>query len=182
MQKEGQNVALRSQGEKITSATNVYVIDTLGELRYLYGITSIAVVGGSFLPGLAGHNISEAAAAGCAVLTGPYIGHFSSMVVKMQQFNPMSVLQVHGKFDLEEALRNLLKDDKVLEAHRMAAKHAQQTLASGIIVGTWNSLNSNVLRKCVWVDDIHTGKCRAEPEPEPEPEPGFLLFRSRSQR
>ncbi|KGN48228.1 probable 3-deoxy-D-manno-octulosonic acid transferase, mitochondrial [Cucumis sativus] len=146
MKKEGQNVALRSQGENITSGTNVYIVDTLGELRYLYGITSIAVVGGSFLPGLAGHNISEAAAAGCAVLTGPHIGHFSSMVAKLQQFNPMSVLQVHGKVDLEEAIKYLLKDDKVLEAHRMAAKQAQQALASGIIVGTWNSLNSNVLR------------------------------------
>ncbi|XP_022925547.1 probable 3-deoxy-D-manno-octulosonic acid transferase, mitochondrial isoform X2 [Cucurbita moschata] len=157
MQKEGQNVALRSQGENITSGTNVYVVDTLGELRYLYGITSIAVVGGSFLPGLAGHNISEAAAAGCAVLTGPYIAHFSSMVAKMQQFNPMSVLQVHGKLDLAEALRNLLGDDKVLEAHRLAAKHAQQALACGIIVGTWNSLDSNVLRSAFGVDDIH--KC-----------------------
>ncbi|XP_008462526.2 probable 3-deoxy-D-manno-octulosonic acid transferase, mitochondrial isoform X1 [Cucumis melo] len=146
MQKEGQNVALRSRGENITSGTNIYIVDTLGELRYLYGITSIAVVGGSFLPGLAGHNVSEAAAAGCAVLTGPYVGHFSSMVAKMQQFNPMSVLQVHGKVDLGGAIKNLLKDDKVLEAHRMAAKQAQQALASGIIVGTWNSLNSKVLR------------------------------------
>lgn len=41
-----------------------------GELRMLYKVTPIAVVGGSFLPNLAGHNISEAAAAGCAVLTG----------------------------------------------------------------------------------------------------------------
>ena len=36
----------------------------------LYKVTPIAVVGGSFLPSLAGHNFSEAAAAGCAVLTG----------------------------------------------------------------------------------------------------------------
>ena len=36
----------------------------------LYRVTPIAVIGGSFLPGLAGHNISEAAAAGCAVMTG----------------------------------------------------------------------------------------------------------------
>lgn len=36
----------------------------------MYTLTPIAVIGGSFLPGLAGHNISEAAAAGCAVLTG----------------------------------------------------------------------------------------------------------------
>ena len=36
----------------------------------LYRVTPIAVVGGSFLPSLSGHNFSEAAAAGCAVLTG----------------------------------------------------------------------------------------------------------------
>jgi len=36
----------------------------------LYRVTPVAVIGGSFLPGLAGHNISEAAAAGCAVVTG----------------------------------------------------------------------------------------------------------------
>ncbi|TYK07372.1 putative 3-deoxy-D-manno-octulosonic acid transferase [Cucumis melo var. makuwa] len=130
----------------LAKSSDVISTCNIGELRYLYGITSIAVVGGSFLPGLAGHNISEAAAAGCAVLTGPYVGHFSSMVAKMQQFNPMSVLQVHGKVDLGGAIKNLLKDDKVLEAHRMAAKQAQQALASGIIVGTWNSLNSKVLR------------------------------------
>lgn len=41
-----------------------------GELRDFYRLTPIAVIGGSFLHGLAGHNISEAAAAGCAVLTG----------------------------------------------------------------------------------------------------------------
>jgi 3-deoxy-D-manno-octulosonic-acid transferase len=35
-----------------------------------YRVTPIAVIGGSFLFGLSGHNISEAAAAGCAVVTG----------------------------------------------------------------------------------------------------------------
>lgn len=44
--------------------------DYAGELRQFYRLTPIAVIGGSFLPGLTGHNISEAAAAGCAVLTG----------------------------------------------------------------------------------------------------------------
>lgn len=42
----------------------------VGELRSFYRITPIALIGGSLLPGLNGHNISEAAAAGCAVLTG----------------------------------------------------------------------------------------------------------------
>lgn len=42
----------------------------VGELRSFYRITPIALVGGSLFPGLNGHNMSEAAAAGCAVLTG----------------------------------------------------------------------------------------------------------------
>lgn len=33
------------------------------------------MIGGSFLPGLAGHNIAEAAAAGCAILTGNHLLH-----------------------------------------------------------------------------------------------------------
>lgn len=35
MQKEGQNVALRSRGENITSGTNIYIVDTLG-MQYIY--------------------------------------------------------------------------------------------------------------------------------------------------
>ncbi|XP_009627230.1 probable 3-deoxy-D-manno-octulosonic acid transferase, mitochondrial isoform X2 [Nicotiana tomentosiformis] len=94
LEKEGVRVALRSRHDKLLPGTNIYVVDTLGELKKFYRLTPIAVIGGSFLPGSAGHNISEAAAAGCAVLTGPYIGHFSCMAIQMQQLNPLSVLQV----------------------------------------------------------------------------------------
>jgi 3-deoxy-D-manno-octulosonic-acid transferase len=66
----------------------------IGELRMLYRVTPIAVIGGSFLPGLAGHNISEAAAVGCAVMTGPSVGHFYHMLVEMWQINPLAVKQV----------------------------------------------------------------------------------------
>lgn len=42
----------------------------VGELREFYRLAPIAVIGGSFLPGSQGHNISEAASAGCAILIG----------------------------------------------------------------------------------------------------------------
>ncbi|XP_014621042.1 probable 3-deoxy-D-manno-octulosonic acid transferase, mitochondrial isoform X10 [Glycine max] len=86
LEKEGQNVVLRSQYEKFKPRANIYVVDTLGELRLLYTLMPITVIGGSLLPGWSGHNISEAAAAGCAVLT---------------------VLQVSGKLELEHALIEL---------------------------------------------------------------------------
>ncbi|KAJ0613013.1 putative transferase [Helianthus annuus] len=94
LQKKGVNVALRSHGDSITSETSIYMVDTLGELRQFYRLTPIAVIGGSFLPGFTGHNISEAAAAGCAVLTGQHVGHFSNMVVAMQRLNTSSIMQV----------------------------------------------------------------------------------------
>lgn len=146
LQKKGQGVALRSQGDKLIPGTNIYVVDTLGELRHLYRTTPIAVIGGSFLPGFTGHNISEAAAAGCAVLTGPYVGHFSDMISDMRRINPLSVLQVSGQSELEQALERLFRDDKVLEAQRVAAKRAYHTLSSGIVARVWNLLDDQLLK------------------------------------
>ncbi|KAK6942692.1 3-deoxy-D-manno-octulosonic-acid transferase, N-terminal [Dillenia turbinata] len=146
-QLEGLNVALRSRDERLVSETNIYVADTLGELRRLYELTPIAVIGGSFLPGLAGHNVAEAAAAGCAVLTGSFLGHFSDMVMKMQELNPISVLQVSGKAELVEALSMLFRKTEALEAHRMASKQAYHHLSDGVVLNVWKLISSHILEK-----------------------------------
>ncbi|XVF55622.1 hypothetical protein PTKIN_Ptkin06aG0051100 [Pterospermum kingtungense] len=145
--KRGQNVTLRSQHEKLIPGTSIYVVDTLGELRQLYQLTPIAVVGGSFVPGLAGHNISEAAAAGCAVLTGHHVGHFSQMVREMQQLNPLSVMQVSGKLELKNTVRELFGDSKILESRQMAAKEAFHALSNSVVANAWNLLNFHFLRR-----------------------------------
>ena len=54
----------------VDNAIHSCLLVFLGELRDFYRLTPIAVIGDSFFPHLTGHNISEAAAAGCAVLTG----------------------------------------------------------------------------------------------------------------
>ncbi|KAK8563479.1 hypothetical protein V6N13_006326 [Hibiscus sabdariffa] len=146
LQKGGQNVVLRSQHKELIPGTNIYLVDTLGELRYLYKLAPIAVIGGSFFPGLAGHNISEAAAAGCAVLTGHHIGHFSHMVREMQQLNPLSVMQVSGKLELEKALSELLADAKVLESRQKAAKESFHSLSTAVVSNAWNLLDIHLLR------------------------------------
>ncbi|CAL0321469.1 unnamed protein product [Lupinus luteus] len=147
LEKEGQSVVLRSQHEKLKPGTNIYVVDTLGELRQLYTLTPIAVIGGSFLPHLSGHNISEAAAAGCAILTGCHVGHFSHMVLEMQRLNPLSVLQVSGKLELEKALIELLTNATLLEERRIAAKEAFGLLSSDIVSNIWNLLNFHIFSK-----------------------------------
>ena len=42
----------------------------IGELKLFYQLSCVAFVGGSLFKGMAGHNIAEAAAAGCAIVTG----------------------------------------------------------------------------------------------------------------
>ncbi|WMV52410.1 hypothetical protein MTR67_045795, partial [Solanum verrucosum] len=145
LEKDGVRVALRSRHDKLMPGTNIYVVDTLGELQKFYRLTPIAVIGGSFLPGSAGHNISEAAAAGCAILTGPYIGHFSHMATQMQRLNPLSVLQVSGHI-LVEALSNLLSDAKLLEERQEAAKQAYHALSCGITENVWSFLDFHIFR------------------------------------
>lgn len=54
----------------------------------MYRLTPVAVIGGSFFPSLSGHNISEAAAAGCAILTGEYLVP-----------NQMLILNIHTLMD-----------------------------------------------------------------------------------
>ncbi|KAI3886866.1 hypothetical protein MKX03_037176 [Papaver bracteatum] len=149
LQKDGFNVALRSCKEKILPSTNFYIVDTLGELRSLYGIIPVAVIGGSFLPSLAGHNVSEAAAAGCAVLTGCYVGHFSRMILEMQQINPLSVVQVYGQTDLLKNLLELFSNADALETHRMAAKQAFHALSNGVVSNIWNLINIHVIEKAL---------------------------------
>lgn len=138
LKKRRLNFVLRSTKEVVPSSTRVYMVDTLGELRMLYRVTPIAVIGGSFLPGIAGHNISEAAAAGCAVLTGPNVGHFYHMLVEMWQINPLAVNQVAGESELLQTLKELLGDAKTLGTRQKAAKDAFSIMSDGVVNRAWN--------------------------------------------
>ena len=65
--------AVRSRGEAPEGAA-IYVADTLGELRALYGLARLAFVGGSVAP-MGGHTPYEPAWAGCAVAHGPDVSN-----------------------------------------------------------------------------------------------------------
>lgn len=141
----GSEVILRSKSPNIFPSTKIYIVDTLGELKYLYKITPIAVIGGSFLPNLAGHNISEAAASGCALLTGPYVGHFGHMISEMLQLEPMSVRQVSSKVELLESIMELLSNPDSLEDRRAAAKRAFEAISGGVVENVWDLICPYIL-------------------------------------
>ncbi len=64
------NFAVRSEDQPITDQTQVYLADTLGELKSLMAHAEIVIMGGSF-DQTGGHNLIEPANLGCMIITGP---------------------------------------------------------------------------------------------------------------
>lgn len=71
IREQGFSMITRSSGQYCDAATEVFLIDTLGELTSMYAAADIAFVGGSLVP-VGGHNLLEPAALGRPILTGPH--------------------------------------------------------------------------------------------------------------
>ena len=79
---QGWKVATRRQQQWPQADTDVFVIDTLGELVNFYACARVAFVGGSLQP-VGGHNLLEPAALGVAVVTGPHLHNFADIARQM---------------------------------------------------------------------------------------------------
>ena len=79
----GLKVARRSLGQALAPDTAVYLADTLGEMGLFYGLADIAVMGGSFVAGIGGHNPLEPARLGVPVVTGPHIFNAAELYDEM---------------------------------------------------------------------------------------------------
>ena len=75
--------ARRSTGEPMTADTQAYVADTLGEMGLLFALADVTVMGGSFAPGIGGHNPLEPARLGVPVVSGPHVFNFAEVYEAM---------------------------------------------------------------------------------------------------
>ncbi|HEX7417833.1 MAG TPA: lipid IV(A) 3-deoxy-D-manno-octulosonic acid transferase [Steroidobacteraceae bacterium] len=71
LEKQGVSFTRRSSGVACGAASEVLLVDTLGELIVFYAASDVAFVGGSLVP-VGGHNLLEPAALGLPILSGPY--------------------------------------------------------------------------------------------------------------
>jgi len=86
----------------------VFLLDTVGELVSFYAISSVAVIGGSFYPGVNGHNPLEPAALGVPTVFGPYMSNFTDPARAL--LAARGAIQVSRPEELCAALRSLLTD------------------------------------------------------------------------
>ena len=71
LERRGFRYHRRSDARPLPAGTQVFLVDTVGELRSMYAAVDVAFVGGSLVP-VGGHNLLEPAALGVPVITGPY--------------------------------------------------------------------------------------------------------------
>jgi 3-deoxy-D-manno-octulosonic-acid transferase len=102
----GLPVARRSENE-LPAPRGVYIADTLGELGLFYRLAPFALVGGSLVP-IGGHNITEAARLGLAVLCGPHTKEIAELVQRMRAFD--ALVEVSDAENLAAAVQELLAD------------------------------------------------------------------------
>jgi 3-deoxy-D-manno-octulosonic-acid transferase len=139
----GLRIARRSAGEAITADTDVYLVDTLGELGLFYRLSGIALIGGSLVR-KGGHNPFEAARLDCAVLHGPDMANCAAMAGALDAAG--AALTVGDAASLAGAVSRLIADPAERQARAQAA--AQIAAASG------GALDAVLDRFAPWLDAL----------------------------
>jgi 3-deoxy-D-manno-octulosonic-acid transferase len=132
----GVKYSTRSLGQVIDSQTEVYLADTLGELKALMTHARIVIMGGSF-DQTGGHNLIEPAALACAIITGPSDDNIREDIKLLGKAR--GIIQVPDMDACWQAVEHLLNNPDV--ATRLGVQAQQAVLAqSGILDAYLNEI------------------------------------------
>jgi 3-deoxy-D-manno-octulosonic-acid transferase len=106
-----------SQEANCDAATDVLIVDAMGQLIYFYAVADFAFVGGSLVP-VGGHNMMEAAAFNLPILMGPYLQNVDDIAAMFIAADAMSLVQ--DAASLVQTVEGICSD----ESHRFKMGHA----------------------------------------------------------
>ncbi len=107
LRSQGVRFATRTAGGPVAPETQVYLLDTLGELPPFYAAGDVAFVGGSLVP-IGGHNLLEPAALSLPIVAGPH--NFNSADIARMLVERGAVRIVHDAAQLAAVVGGLLAD------------------------------------------------------------------------
>ncbi len=103
--------------------TEVFLLDTLGELASFYAAASLVFVGGSLIRGPGGHSMIEPALAGVPVCFGPHTHNFSSIAAELEK--AQGGIKLYDAQSLYDAALPLLTDT---DLRRKTGARARKTI------------------------------------------------------
>ena len=112
-ERRGFTVVRRTENKNFDPDTQVFVVDTLGELLVFYAASEVAFVGGS-LVSTGGHNVLEPAALGLPVVTGLHMFNFAEISKAMREAGALQ--QVDDVDQLAAAVIDLLTHPETRQA------------------------------------------------------------------
>ncbi|MBD9536581.1 3-deoxy-D-manno-octulosonic acid transferase [Stenotrophomonas sp. ATCM1_4] len=126
---QGWRVATRKAQQWPEPGTQVFVLNTLGELMAFYACARVAFVGGSLQP-IGGHNLLEPAAMGVAAITGPHLHNFAEISRRMDEAGALRICadaQAVGA-TVEQLLENDAERERMIEAGRALVANGRGAL------------------------------------------------------
>ena len=120
LRQENWTVTLHSQRYSAAELTDIYLVDTLGELDGFLSEAALVFVGGSLIA-RGGHNLLEPAGFGRCTIVGPHTDNFALETKELR--NAGGVVQVSDNQDLGLQLARLLDNTQAREQY---GKNAQQ--------------------------------------------------------
>lgn len=110
LKSRGRAFARRSHGQAPVPASEVFLVDSLGELPMFYAAADVAFVGGSLAP-IGGHNLLEPAVLAMPVVTGPHNFNSEDIATLLRQADALQV--VDDAPGLGAAVAGLLNDPEL---------------------------------------------------------------------
>ncbi|WP_456342383.1 3-deoxy-D-manno-octulosonic acid transferase [Thermovibrio sp.] len=77
-------VLRRSESPRVPREVDFYLVDTIGELSGLYHYADVSLIGGSFVPGIGGHNPVESVALKKPTLMGEHATAFKELALQLK--------------------------------------------------------------------------------------------------
>ena len=133
-------VVLRTSGEACHHHTDIYLADTMGELKLLYAAADVAFVGGSMIAA-GGHNILEAAVIGTPIMFGPYMANFKDITEGALRQN--AAIQCQNNSEVMRTIIALYADS----TYRQSLAEKGKTFVrqnQGAITGILDILNQDI--------------------------------------
>ena len=112
-------VAAQPAATDLPTPTDLFLLDTMGELELAYTLADVAIVGRSFVP-MGGSDPIPPVAAGCATIIGPHHENFADVVSALRAGGGITVTLAPM-----EAASRLLADE---DARRQMARHGQRVI------------------------------------------------------
>lgn len=140
LETRGLSVISYSKRAEKTGKERVVLIDAMGLLHTCYQLAEVAIVAGSFIQEIGGHNIFEPAECGIPVLFGPYMEdqlNLVDLVVKARAGRQVKLIELPAT--LLDLLQNPEKSAQMSAAGYKLAQEAQ-----GSSLRTWNTLQEKI--------------------------------------